>query len=265
MTADALNISSDNVSAAWGRAILHLISPGVDEVSPLVLTVHLRANSSFERETVRKAFDDAILNLRSRHRKLQPCNTVANTIFPHSMWNPNDPDAAKVFDRFENAWPRIQRCALNRRGSYFRRMTAFRARNGDKPVNQLKHVIDTYRGGNHRRSALQAAIFDPALDHNDSPRQLFPCLHQVAFTPVANEGLAITGFYATQYVFDRGYGNYLGLCRLGAFMAKHMGLQLVRMTCVASVAKLGTPNKSELARLADELKMLFETDERKTS
>lgn len=265
MNAETVIVSSDNLSAAWGHAILHLIGPGVDETTPLVLTVQLKdSNTGFEREDVRKAFDNALVDLRARHPKLQLCNTVANTIFPYSMWNQSDPDPTKVFDRFEKAWPRIQRFALNRRGSYFRRMTAFRPRNGAKPVNQLKHVIDTYRGGNHRRSALQAAIFDPALDHNNSPRQLFPCLHQIAFTPIANDGLALTGFYATQYVFDRGYGNYLGLCRLGAFMAKLMGLRLMRMTCIASVAKLGTPKKSELAGLADQLKMLLATDERKT-
>ena len=35
----------------------------------------------------------------------------------------------------------------------------------------------------------------------------------------------MTGFYATQYVVERAYGNYLGLCRLGEFMAHEMGLK----------------------------------------
>jgi hypothetical protein len=53
--------------------------------------------------------------------------------------------------------------------------------------------------------------------------------------------LVVTGFYGTQYLFERGYGNYLGLCELGQFAAQEMGLRLVRMTCVAGFAELGIP------------------------
>ena len=104
---------------------------------------------------------------------------------------------------------------------------------------------------------MQAAIIDPALDHTNSQQLGFPCLHQVAFTPDGDAGLAVTGFYATQYLFDRAYGNYLGLCRLGRFMAHEMGLKLARMTCIASVAQRGTPGKSELQPLVEELEKLL--------
>lgn len=187
-----------------------------------------------------------------------------NAIFPHSMWNSNDKDDARtLFARFDRAWPRTKRCSQNRRGSYFRRLTAFRPVGPSKAVNQLEHIAKTYRRGNHRRSALQAAIFDPALDHTHSRRLGFPCLHQIAFTPVGDAALAMTGFYATQYLFDRAYGNYLGLCRLGRFMARQMGLQLSRLSCIASVAQLGTPTKSDVQVLADHLATLLDRDERK--
>lgn len=262
MTSDILTISSDNLSRAWAQAFLHVMGHGVKEIIPLVVTVtDIAADSISERQEIREALDKQILALKSNHPKLQPCHTVANTIFPQSMWNPSDKDdAAKLFARFEKAWPRIKRCSQNRRGSYFRRLTAFRSDGDSEAVNQLVHVINTYRGDNHRRSALQAAVFDPALDHTNSRQQGFPCLHQVAFTPDGNGGLAVTGFYATQYLFDRAYGNYLGLCRLGRFMAKQLDLQLVRMTCIASVAKLGTPTKTEVHPLADQLNELLGND-----
>jgi hypothetical protein len=47
----------------------------------------------------------------------------------------------------------------------------------------------------------------------------------------------VTGLYATQTLFERAYGNYIGLCDLGRFFAHQWGLQLIRVTCVASVAK----------------------------
>jgi hypothetical protein len=36
-------------------------------------------------------------------------------------------------------------------------------------------------------------------------------------------------------MIKRAYGNYLGLARLGHFMAVEMGLRLERMTCIAAV------------------------------
>ena len=60
-------------------------------------------------------------------------------------------------------------------------------------MNQLQHVIDTYKLGNHRHSALQASIFDPSRDHTNSRRRGFPCLQQVAFG-VSDGTLELTGF-----------------------------------------------------------------------
>jgi len=41
-----------------------------------------------------------------------------------------------------------------------------------------------------------------------------------------------------QYLFERAYGNYLGLKRLGEFMAHEMSLRLERVICIAAVGKL---------------------------
>lgn len=245
-----------NLSVAWARAFLQGMQRGVKDLSPLVVTVEGLALS--EDKAIYDRLVSHVSSLQAKHPKLQLPHSVANTIFPQSLWNPECPDAAaRLFERFERAWPRIKRHKQNRRGSYFRRMTAFRPLAGKKPINQLAHIIATYRSGNHRRSALQATIFDPALDHVNSQQLGFPCLHQVAFTPSGNDGLAVTGFYATQYLFDRAYGNYLGLCRLGHFMARELGRTLTRMTCVASVAQLGSPSKEELRPLANDLRRLL--------
>jgi hypothetical protein len=50
--------------------------------------------------------------------------------------------------------------------------------------------------------------------------------------------LSVTGFYATQTLFERAYGNYIGLCELGRFFAHEWGRELTRVTCVASIAEL---------------------------
>jgi len=54
----------------------------------------------------------------------------------------------------------------------------------------------------------------------------------------------MNAFYATQQVFNKAYGNYLGLCRLGNFMAHEMDLKFSRMNCFIGVAKLDNITKS---------------------
>ena len=250
MSSDMFVPACTNISTAWAQAFLRIMEPGVTEISPLVVTVtDIKDGVPVEVPAVRKTLDAQLQGLG-----FQTCHTVANTLFPESLWNPTiQDDAKRLFERFESAWPRIRRCRANNLGSYFRRLTAYCPDGCEVPVNQLQHIIDTYRSGNHRRSALQASIFDPTRDHTNSRRLGFPCLHQVAFAPDANGALVVTGFYGTQYLLERAYGNYLGLCRLGRFMAKHMGLPFGKMICIASVAQRGRKTKSQLSPLASQL------------
>jgi hypothetical protein len=102
--------------------------------------------------------------------------------------------------------------------------------------NQLDFILSTYKARSGvRRSALQLAIFDPARDHSAAALLGFPCLQHVTIAPTA-EGISLNGFYATQYIVERAYGNYLGLCRLGRFVAHELGRPLVRMTCFTGIS-----------------------------
>ena len=170
-------------------------------------------------------------------------------------------DAQRFYKRYLRIWPLIRRYPANRRGVYFHRLIAYGPEGSpDGPLNQLEHIIRTYRSGNHRRSGLQAAVFDPSRDLTNSRQQGFPCLQQMAFAPEGNKGFSVVGFYATQYLFDRAYGNLLGLCRLGQFMARQMGLTLTRVTCIAAVAQRGKANKTALTRFARSIQRVVPKD-----
>jgi len=84
---------------------------------------------------------------------------------------------------------------------------------------------------------FQASIFDPGRDHDGIAQLPFPCLQHVSFVP-QGETLTLNAFYATQQLLNKAYGNYLGLCRLGNFMAHEMGLTFSKMNCFIGVAKL---------------------------
>jgi len=110
---------------------------------------------------------------------------------------------------------------------------------------------------NHRRSAYQLSIIDPTRDHTNQRQRGFPCLQQVSISPIGDDELSLTGFYATQTLFERAYGNYIGLCELGRFFARQWELQLTRVTCVASVAKFDI-SATEGRELADRALTIME-------
>lgn len=225
-------VTGHNLSHVWAVAFREAWQHRKINMAPLIVTVtglgHGDAPS--ENQTIRKAVDDSLLSLGTE----LSVSMVANTIFPESLWN-RSRDYRELFKRFERIWPKVEKCPPNRLGHYFRRLTK---KVDGRDTGQLEYIIETYRGGNHRRSALQAAVLDPSRDQTNRPQQGFPCLQQVAFTPIGDKEMCVTGFYGLQYLFERAYGNYMGLCRLGRFMAHEMGLKLTRMTCVASAAML---------------------------
>jgi len=246
-----------NLSLAWAEVFFRLMEPGVNEMAPAVITL-----SDFDE----KSLPVEVPGVQAAINKVndQLCRTVASTIFPNSLWLPeSQDDARRLYGRYEKVWPVIARCRANGKGVYFRRLTAYAPEGhpkGKAPVNQLEHIVDTHKGGNHRHSALQASIFDPTRDHTNSRQRGFPCLQQVAFG-VSDGALEVTGFYALQHHVPKAYGNYLGLCWLGRFMAKQMGLRLAQVTCIASSLKLPsgegysktglTPLKNTLAKLIE--------------
>jgi thymidylate synthase len=174
----------------------------------------------------------------------QSPHTVANTIFPQSLWRLAGGNRERLYEIYIQSFPRLQALAKrqNRRGLYFERLIRWSS-TGERN-NQLEWIIGQYRERpSVRRSALQASIFDPERDHIPDAQLGFPCLQQISFVPEGSS-LVMNAFYAKQSLFQKGYGNYLGLCRLGLFMAGEMGLTLERVNVTIGVAELEMLSKS---------------------
>ncbi len=164
---------STNLSVAWAQVFLATMQGS--ELGPVVMTIDDIADGvAREDKRIREALDEHLDSLGQ-----WSCHTVANTIFPERLWNPaEDDDAERLYERHDLIWPKIKREPANRRGQYFRRLTRYISdgmKDDHEPVNQLRHIVDTYRSGNHRRSALQALIFDPTRDHTNSRQQGLRC------------------------------------------------------------------------------------------
>jgi hypothetical protein len=96
-------------------------------------------------------------------------------------------------------------------------------------------------------------IFDPAQDHTRQTRRGFPCLQHVSFTPLGSGKLAVLANYPAQYMFEKAYGNYLGLYRLGRFFADQIKLDLTQFTCVVGKALPGDTPRATLRELVGNL------------
>jgi hypothetical protein len=227
-------IEETNLSRAWARAFLHIVDNSGKEITPLLITVTgFEEGIPEEDDAIRVELDKCLLNLGQ-----QNVHSVANTIFPFSLWRRTGNDRHKFFSLYLKNLPRFIALAklLNRRGLYFQRLIDYGT--GPCDGNQLEFIISEFNSRTGvRRSMLQASIFDPAKDHDHIARLGFPCLQHISFVPQGG-GLILNAFYATQLILQKAYGNYLGLCRLGNFMAKEMGLIFTRLNCFTGVEKL---------------------------
>jgi hypothetical protein len=259
-------IDDPNLSHAWARAFQHVLKRSQQHLAPLVLSVNQFDNNGLPVEdlVIRKQLDTI---LATKH-KTYSTKISAATIFPYNAWLRKGRPSIESFSNWyiDNILPRLKARDPhhNNRGTYFERMIRFQGSdwvNGENTLsykNQLGHIIQMWKdrfnkdGSRPRRSALQVSIFDPVKDHTGSALLGFPCLQQVSFTygDSSSNTLALNAYYPTQYIMDRAYGNYLGLCHLGYFVARELRLKFVRFNCFIGLPEIGGQwTKAELRSL----------------
>jgi hypothetical protein len=241
MDNSTLIIEDDNLSVAWGRLFVKISESGKKlQPTPLIIKISNNGSIDLEHPDIRMELDIELEKIG------RPCvDTVANTIFPQTLYD-NSRNRETFYERYIRMYPRIKKYrwsnnSPNKFGTYFGRMIAFgfdRSGNNKETINQLENVIEYYIyydkiGKSFRLSGLLTSIFDPFYDSSKAALRGFPCLHQVQFHPDRDSGvLSVTGLYPTQYVFSKAYGNYLGLWRLGEFVAAEIGLKMGQLVCV---------------------------------
>lgn len=235
-----VTIVADNLSLGWAKVMLELTRPGVTRITPLTLVIRGfdAAGVAAEIPEIRTAVDTFLEAQEKRDTE-----NVAWTIFPQRYWEISGGDREAFFELFIESFERVQdfNPRNNRRGSYFQRLVDLKG-NG-KGRNQLKWMLDQYHEHpqSRRRSKFQATTFDPDRDYSSAGQLEFPCLQQVSFT-FDDSFLHLNAFYATQQVARKGYGNYLGLSRLGAFMADQMGLRFEQLNVFVGQAQKDVKN-----------------------
>lgn len=257
-------IDRPNLSLAWAEAFSRINSPPKHRLMPLTLSFEGFTNDDvIENAAIRAALDAALI--ASGMQKVQ---TVANTIFPQALWRAAKGDRKTFYAAYLENLPEYvaMEPQKNGRGLYFGRLIAYdiNPKDGERlayipqgsipeKANQLEFMIQRCKKG-VRASAFQASVFDPARDHLSTPYLGFPCLQHVTFVPDFHDGtVSLNAFYATQQLFEKGYGNYVGLARLGLFFASQTGLELTRVTCFVGIEKVDADSKPKPGAALDVL------------
>jgi len=231
-------VASDDLATAWLTAT-EWTANNPTRGQALVVTVGADSDGRLRRDpTFERKLSDIIDSIKDANGKKEvvPFIDNASMIFPQNMWNARKSEGRpRFYERYQALLPRIKKLSRkNVYGVYFERMIAFANVGAKKPVNQVEHVIHLLSRSKRlpRRSALQIAVFHPAFDHTGQAQRGFPCLQQVSFAYSEEERtLHLNAYYPTQYLFERGYGNYLGLGDLGNFVASQTGFAFSGLTC----------------------------------
>lgn len=209
----------------------------------------------------------------------QTIETVANTLFPAQLAAASR-DTAHLAARYRAAYPTIKRVhKSNRRGTYFGRLVDYPSAAGS--LDQLSSLIrklnqelvsDRPKGaryevpiacgvedGDDPAPEADGPVEDPttvvpiqAADRDTSPMD-FPCLSFCSFQ-LDHGRLHLVAHYRSQYLVQRGYGNYLGLARLQSYVAALVGphpgqVEPGQLMVVAGLAHADAP-KYRVAALA---------------
>lgn len=191
-------------------------------------------------------------------RGLWPLETVASTLFPAALAarcaSPDD-----LAERYRQMYTVIKRYPGNHRGTYFGRLVSYPAVS-KSGVDQLGTVISRLRAqaaGTKIAAAYEidlAAATDTDMDTEEAGADLlvhtagkdnsyigFPCLSHISLQLDRDLRVHAAALYRSHFMFERAYGNYLGLGRLLAYIAQQAELACGTLTVVAGHARLDGP------------------------
>ncbi len=187
-----------------------------------------------------------------------PLQTVANTIFPYSLYERYG--APRFYDAYLKIYPKIKQQGW---GRYFERMIKVNA-NG-VIINPLGEIVNKLRNGLEGNGRLfhntyELATYDPAMDiriydpSRDASRNMNrQCLSFLSFKINRKKELSLTAVYRNHYYIARLLGNLIGLGRLLEFVTKETGAKIGALTIISTHAQVDTDKwtRKEIENLMD--------------
>jgi hypothetical protein len=216
-------------ATAWVAAASSVVSAG-DEAYNVVIDVDDPVNHNDSDNQAISLVDDFL-----KSHDQNPIITVANTIFPQSLYNKYG--SPEFFDVYHRDFDKFS--VTKRWGRYFDRISRHSMLDGTtyNPLEQLIKKIQRHGSKKTRyRSAYELAVYDPLRDS----RTLYggQCLSFLSFKVHPERGLLLTAMYRNHTYITRCLGNLIGLGRLQAFVANQAQVQVGSLTCISTHAEI---------------------------
>jgi thymidylate synthase len=243
-------ILAPSLSEAWADALAYLLESAPEQRA---VNLNIRIEEPTKEEPHIRAFADRLL----ADLKMQDAATVANTIFP-AEWGLDLPEPAELAADYRDHYPMIKSMG-NSGGTYFGRLVAYPDRETGGTIDQLTTTVEKLRKGKKTgpfyRSIYEFNIYSAGHDRNK--RRGFPCLAHVGLHLDGEDRLHATALYRSHDVVEKGYGNYLGLGGLLAYVARASDLNFGELEVIAGGSFFGAPLRSVRAK-RDELFALLD-------
>jgi thymidylate synthase len=214
-----------NISEGWLAAVRMLNAIRSYKAVHLVIRI---LDPVAENPVIRAAAQKLIDDYNEDHDKEKPdIETTRNTVFPAS-WARRTADPAALVDYYRERYTRAGLLGFedNKHGTYFGRVVAYPRGESEEPGDQLTDTIRKIKGelGNRgpKSSRYEINIYSERKDTNPTS---FPCLAHLSVH--LHEGkLHMQAIYRNEFLVGRGYGNYLGLGELQAYIAAQAGIEV---------------------------------------
>ena len=254
------HVSGSNISDAWLNAVAALDGSRGMEATNLCVTVD---DPSREVTAVRTALDLEVAKLKGEGRSgfNKSVHTVANTIFPISLYRSGKADAfyrsALVGQSGRHgtltSWgpnsgtyaARLLRYPTHDRGEFNQLRRILEFLNTDITWRDRYEIAFTCEPSDDELSAAKTASASTFVPSYDQATRGGQCLSHISLT-VSDDVLSMTALYRHQTYFSRAYGNFVGLARIMHFLVNECvkDLQVGELMIVASHAEIDTGARS---------------------
>lgn len=181
-----------------------------------------------------------------RDHDVFPIHTVAETIFPATEYRQGG--IAAVYQYPQTVYPVIKSAPQNTWGTYALRLTDRKCSDGshmnslEMAITKLRRQLDT---ASPKRAAYELDLaMEPLEIKLYSAEDDFKktrggqCLSHISLKLGPNRELYLTALYRYQFYIQKALGNFLGLARLQAAIARELGIPVGPLVCHATMAIL---------------------------
>lgn len=264
----SVHVSGVSLTDAWLKAYTALASARNHAVN-LTVTV---SSPGIEHPSVRRAIDSQVAMLQAQgHRQYnKSVHTVANTIFPMSLYRRGRVDA--FYDAAKRGQSGRQGTVTSwgpKSGTYIGRLLDYPTFGG-ATFNQLARMLKNLDADRNYRDFYELSLSVEPPDPDPSTLPIFAgastfvpdydnshrggqCLSHISLHLSSDGRLSMAALYRHQTYLTRAYGNFLGLSRLLHFLVheSRKDLEVGELMVVASHAEIEPEARSVASQLID--------------